>query len=141
MATSSKKLILTWKKQTTPYKWTQDNFSCRGMFSFNPHFSDNCNVTININNYTNFQNRRQKNQTDVWGCLKPLTLKWCKILHSGNFLGLRLLYTFIAKKQTTPYKWTQDNFSCRGMFSFNPHFSDNCNVTININNYTNWIKC
>ena len=32
---------------------TKENFSCRGMFSFNPHFSDNCNVTININNYTN----------------------------------------------------------------------------------------
>ena len=31
------------------------------------------------------------------------------------------------------------NFSCRGMLSFNPHFSDNCNVTININ--TNLIKC
>jgi hypothetical protein len=40
-----KKRIRTWKQQT-PYKWTQkENFSCRGMFSFNPHFSDNCNVT------------------------------------------------------------------------------------------------
>jgi hypothetical protein len=35
----------------------KENFSCRGMFSFNPHFADNCNVlTININNCTNSRN-------------------------------------------------------------------------------------
>ena len=32
---------------------TKENFSCCGMFSFNPHFSYNYNVTINIKNYTN----------------------------------------------------------------------------------------
>jgi len=32
---------------------TKENFSCCGMLGVNPHFSENCNVTININNYTN----------------------------------------------------------------------------------------